>query len=92
MEVNNCVACKQPIAPQSEEVFYPATGAHFRLHCDVEEVLVLDPAKAALGQMLKLVEDGVLVRNTKEDDSMTAFVEQSHRLTNVLKQAQEALA
>ncbi|HEX3156822.1 MAG TPA: hypothetical protein VHV32_19490 [Candidatus Angelobacter sp.] len=52
----------------------------------------LNPAKAALGHMLKLVEDGVLVRNTKDDGNMTAFVEQSVRLTRVLKQAQEALA
>lgn len=46
----------------------------------------------ALGQMLKLVEDGVLVRNIQDDGNMTAFVEQSARLARVLKQAQEALA
>lgn len=49
-------------------------------------------AKTALGHMLKLVEDGVLVRNVKDDGNMTAFVEQSVRLTRVLKEAQEALA
>lgn len=49
-------------------------------------------AKAALGHMLKLVEDGVLVRNTADDGDMTKFVEQSARLARVLTQAQESLA
>jgi hypothetical protein len=49
-------------------------------------------ARSALGEMLKLVEDGVLVRTTKDDGSMGEFVGQSVRLTRVLKQAQEALA
>jgi heme A synthase len=48
-------------------------------------------ARSSLGQMLKLIEDGILVRNTKDDGKMTDFVEQSIRLTTVLKAAQEAL-
>jgi hypothetical protein len=48
-------------------------------------------ARSSLGEMLKLVEDGVLVRNTKDDGNMTAFVEQSVRLARVLTQAQQAL-
>lgn len=46
--------------------------------------------RAALGHMLKLVEDGVLVQYISGD--MTKFTEQSARLKKVLKQAQEALA
>ena len=52
----------------------------------------LNPARAALGQMLKLVEDGILVRNIKDDGDVNKYLEQSVRLAMVLKQAQEALA
>lgn len=45
----------------------------------------------ALGHMLKLVEDGVLVRNTKNDSDLNKYMTDSVRLVLVLKEAQEAL-
>jgi len=83
MNRHHCISPEEDEANGREIVAaLNAYRKHSRLH----------PAKAALGHMLKLVEDGILVRNTKDDGSMTTFVEQSARLTRVLKQAQEALA
>jgi hypothetical protein len=82
---------KQPTQPPKPSRVQDHKFVANECHQDGCHFLFLNPAKAALGQMLKLVEDGVLVRNIKDDGSITAFVEQSTRLANVLKQAQEAL-
>ena len=37
MEVFNCIGCKQPIAPETEEVFYPETNEHYHPGCDSEK-------------------------------------------------------
>lgn len=46
----------------------------------------------SLGEMLKLVEDGVLVRNTKDDGNFAQFAIDSFRLARVLKEAQQSLS
>ena len=46
----------------------------------------------SLGEMLKLVEDGVLVRNTKDDGNFAQFAIDSFRLARVLKEAQQTLS
>ena len=46
----------------------------------------------ALRDVLKLIDDGVLVRNTYGDADMMTFVRQGMRITNALKAAQDALA
>lgn len=45
----------------------------------------------ALGQLLKLVEDGVLVRNTKDDGDFNSYLRQSVKLSTVLHDAQDSL-
>jgi hypothetical protein len=49
-------------------------------------------SRFCLAAMLRLVEDGILVRNTRDDDDFMKFMRDSVRLTQVLKDAQEALA
>lgn len=53
--------------------------------------LKLDPARVALGKMLKLVEDGILVRNIANDDDFQTYLMQSNRLVVVLNEAQKVL-
>ena len=48
--------------------------------------------RIALATIMRLVEDGVLVRNTKIDDDFTAYMRQSTTLVVALKMAQEILA
>jgi hypothetical protein len=72
-------------------MFYRAGAMTMRHFPTAEWVQQSHKARSALGQMLKLVEDGILVRNTKDDGKMTDFIEQSVRLTSALKAAQEAL-
>ena len=45
----------------------------------------------ALSAVLKLLDDGVLVRNTDNDHDVMAFMRQSMRITQILKAAQDAL-
>lgn len=47
--------------------------------------------RIALAQLLKLVEDGVLVRDTKDDGDFSKFLQRSLYLTRALKEAQEVL-
>ena len=47
--------------------------------------------RIALASLLKLVEDGVLVRNTANDGDLMKYMRQSTDLTLALKQAQEVL-
>ena len=48
-------------------------------------------ANAIVGQFMKLVEDGVLVRNTAYDDDFMRYLRDSQRLVETLKAAQELL-
>ena len=52
----------------------------------------IDRARYALGEMLRLVEDGILVRSTKDDRDFMTFMQQSARLTRILREAQDVLA
>lgn len=45
----------------------------------------------ALRDVLKLIEDQILVRNTDNDADIRAFLQQGMRLTSALKAAQDAL-
>jgi hypothetical protein len=51
----------------------------------------LHRTRAALGQLLRLVEDGVLVRNAEGDEDFAKYMRQSTTLVLALKQAQEVL-
>lgn len=53
-------------------------------------VAAKDPIRASLAEMLKLVEDGILVRNTANDEDFQTYITQSNRLVVVLKNAQTA--
>ncbi len=44
-----------------------------------------------LGEVMKLIDEGILVRNTKDDADFKKFLEQGIRIVRVLKSAQEAL-
>ena len=44
----------------------------------------------ALGKILKLVEDGILVRNADGDEDFACYMKQSMRMVEVLKEAQES--
>jgi hypothetical protein len=48
--------------------------------------------RVALAQLMQTVEDGVLVRNIKDDGDFMTYLRQSTHLVQVLKQAQEVLA
>ena len=48
--------------------------------------------KEALVELMKLIEDNVLVRNTDNDGDHDAFVTQGLRIVKVLQQAQAAIA
>ena len=52
---------------------------------------MLRRTRIALATLMNLVETGVLVRNTKQDDDIIAYVRQSTTLVRALKQAQEVL-
>lgn len=45
----------------------------------------------ALRNVLKLIDDQILVRNTDRDHDMRAFLQQAGQITRVLKTAQDAL-
>jgi hypothetical protein len=47
--------------------------------------------RVSLGEMLKLVEDGILVRNIEHDEDFGSYITQSNRLIVVLKNAQKAM-
>lgn len=51
----------------------------------------LHRTRVALGQLLRLVEEGVLVRNTDNDGDLMKYMRQSTTLVLALKQAQEVL-
>ena len=57
-------------------------------HTEAEQ---LRRTRIALAQLLKLVEDGVLVRNTRDDGDFIKYMRQSTDLILALKQAQEVL-
>ncbi len=49
-------------------------------------------ARIALATIMRLVEDGILVRNTKQDADPVSYMRQSTDLILALQQAQEVLA
>ena len=57
-------------------------------HTEAEQ---LRRTRIALAQLLRLVEDGVLVRNTARDHDFMVYIQQSTNLVLALKQAQEVL-
>lgn len=75
--------------PQEGEV-YEATMAFIEIFL-TQEQLRDTKARTTLGELLKLVEDGVLVQSMVAAQT-EIVMEQSARLTRVLKEAQEALA
>lgn len=48
--------------------------------------------RASLGEIMQLVETGVLVRNTKDDGDFPKYAAQSFKLCAVLKAAQIAMS
>ena len=48
--------------------------------------------KEALKELMKLIEDGVLVRDTSQDADVMKFFHQGVRIARVLKMAQIALS
>jgi hypothetical protein len=57
----------------------------------VEETEQLRRTRIALAVLMKLVEDGVLVRNVSNDGDLMKYMRQSTDLILALKQAQEVL-
>jgi hypothetical protein len=52
---------------------------------------MLHRTKATLGHLMKLIEDGVLVRNVENDGDYIKYMRQSTELVLVLRQAAEVL-
>ncbi len=46
----------------------------------------------ALKEVIGLIDDQVLVRNTDKDEDIMAFVRQATRITSVLKNAQQTIS
>ena len=48
-------------------------------------------ANAIVGRFMKLIEDGILVRNTSHDDDFSRYLRDSTRLVQLLKDAEALL-
>lgn len=51
----------------------------------------LEEAIVVIKEILSLIEDDILVRNTKDDGDMGAFIKQGIRITNTLYKANEII-
>lgn len=56
-----------------------------------EAIRTLQRKSALLGELLRMIEDGALVRNTRNDDDLMVYVRESAHLASILKQVQQAL-
>lgn len=63
-----------------------------RTNGKLDDVELLRRTRISLATLMKLVEDGVLVRNIKGDADPVIYMRQATTLVMALKQAQEVLA
>lgn len=77
----NCEADRTGPSPEDHAYDCPQADDNMLLH----------ETRIALAGILKLIEDGVLVRNTADDGDPAKYLNQAIHLARVLKNAQEIL-